>query len=134
MKCRLRQADFVELIEAAAPALGWAEGVFTEVYADNAATAVRAVIEDSPFASAVREFAEECVEWDGSASELLPLIDSRVSESIRKHRSFPKTPEAVGSALKRFAAALRTVGVDLRFDRVGQKRKRTWTIHYKPGT
>ena len=124
-------ADFAELIEAAAPALGWADGAFTEVYADNQATAVRNIIEDNPVARAIREIAEERGEWEGSASELLPLIDARVSDSIRKHRSFPSTPAALGGALARLAPSLRAVGIDATQGRGGKERKRTWTILHK---
>lgn len=128
VKRRLRMADFVELIEAAAPALGWKAGSFTDVYTDNAATAVRNIIEDNPVARAIRELAEERGEWEGSASELLPLIDARVSDSIRKHRSFPSTPAVLGAALARLAPSLRAVGIDMIQGRGGKDRKRTWTI------
>ena len=131
VKRRLRMADFVEWVEAAAPALGWPEGTFPDVYADNAATAVRNIIEDNPVARAIRELAEERREWEGSASELLPLIDARVSDSIRKHRSFPSTPAALGGALARLAPSLRAVGIDMIQGRGGKDRKRTWTILYK---
>jgi putative DNA primase/helicase len=127
---RLRMADFAEWIEAASPALGWLDGTFPEVYSDNQATAVRNVIEDSPLAHAIREIAEEKGEWEGSASELLPLVEGRVSDSTRKHRSFPSTPATLGAALARLAPPLRTVGVDARKGRVGRERQRTWTIRY----
>jgi hypothetical protein len=128
---RLRMADFVEWIEAAAPALGWAEGAFTEAYAENQATAVHNVIEDNPIARAVRQLGEERGEWEGSASDLLPLLDAKTPENTRKHRSWPATAAKLGRKLRRLMPALRTVGVDIIYDRVGHDRQRTWTIRYQ---
>ena len=128
---RLRMADFAEWIEAAAPALGWTEGAFVEAYAENQATAVHNVIEDNPVARAVRQLVEDRGEWEGSASELLPLLDAKTLDNTRKHRSWPKTPAILGAALKRLMPALRTVGVNIMYDRVGHDRQRTWTIRYQ---
>ncbi len=128
---RLRMADFVERIEAASPALGWADGAFTEVYAENQATAVHNVLADNPLARAIREVAKERGEWEGSAIDLLPLIDARVADSTRKHRSWPSTGQALGGALRRLAPALRTVGVDVSNLRVGHARQRTWIIQHR---
>ena len=131
---KLRMADFAVWIEAAAPALGLEPGEFVRAYADNRAVAVRQAIEDNPLAKAVREMAEQAERWEGAASALLPLLDARVSEAARKHRSHPSTPAALGKALVRLAPDLRQVGVDVRRHRcTGDARERRWVIEYKGG-
>lgn len=122
-----RMADFAQWISAAEPGLGWEPGAFIRAYAENRSLAVEVVIENNAVAKAIRSLAAER-SWEGSASELLPLLENRVSETTRRHRSWPTSPSALGGWLGRLAPALRNVGVDLRFMRVGKGRRRTWII------
>ncbi len=67
----------------------------------------------------------------GAASALLPVLDARVSEAAKKHRSHPSTPAALGRALVRLAPDLRQVGVYVHRERTGKARARLWLIEYR---
>ncbi len=128
---KLRMADFIEWVEAAAPALGVEPGAFSRAYAENRAATVRMAIENNPVAQAVRSLAREIGHWEGSASELIPILDGREAEATKKHRSWPSTPSTLGRALMRMAPDLRGVGVDVQRDFRGKNRDRVWVIEHK---
>ena len=130
LTCKPRMADAALWIEAAEPGLGFDPGSFNRAYAENRSAAERFVVENDPIASAVRSLVEERGEFEGSASELLPLLDARVSLDTKGLRSWPKRPSTLGQWLNRLAPALRAVGVDPRFNRVGKARDRVWTIRF----
>ena len=121
-------ADVAMWIEAAEPGLGWESGSFNQAYAENQMAVVFSIIDDNPVAQAVRNLAEERGEIEGTASEILPMLNDRVSETVQKQRSWPKYPSSLGSWLKRLSPALRATGMDVRFERVGRERRRLWTI------
>jgi hypothetical protein len=123
-----RLADFARWVEAAAPALGWGPGEFIAAYASNRAAGVQTAIENDPVAQAVRSLALGPAAWEGTASELLPVLDDRVSEATRRSRSWPTTAAGLGGRLRRVAPALRSVGVVVTQRREGQDRRRMWTI------
>ncbi len=128
---KLRMADFIEWVEAAAPALGVEPGAFSRAYAENRAATVHMAIENNPVAQAVRSFASEIKRWEGSASDLIPLLDDIVTEATKKHRSWPSTPATLGRALMRLAPDLRGIGVDVRRERRGKGRARIWVVECK---
>ena len=125
---KLRMADVAMWIEAAEPGLGWEPGSFNLAYAENQMAAVLSIIEDNPVAQAVRNLAEKRGEIEGSASEILPMLNDQISETVQKQRSWPKSPSSLGSWLKRLSPALRATGMDVRFERIGRQRRRLWTI------
>ncbi len=118
----VRLAAFVEWPESAA--LGWEPSEFAHVYADNRAVAVREAVADNPLAKAVGVMAERAERWTGAAGALLPLLDARMNEAAKKHRSHPSTLAALGKALVRLAPDLRQVGVDVRRHCTGQDSDR----------
>ncbi len=85
---------------------------------------MREAVEDNPLAKAVGVMAERGERWARAAGALLPLLDARMNEAAKKHRSHPSTPAALGKALVRLAPDLRQVGVDVRRHRTGQDRDR----------
>ena len=124
-----RMADFALWVTAAEPGLGWEPGSFIRAYADNRSAAVQTVVENNAVAQAIRTFLSKRGSWEGSASQLLPLLDNEVMESTRAHRSWPATPSALGGALARLAPALRAVGLEVWPDRLGGKlRQRVWVL------
>jgi len=123
-----RLADFARWVEAAAPALGWQPGEFIAAYASNRAAGVQTAIENDPVAQVVRSLALGPAAWEGTASELLPVLDERVTEAARRARSWPTTAAGLGGRLRRVAPALRSVGVVVTQRREGQDRRRIWTI------
>ena len=124
-----RMADFALWVTAAEPGLGWESGSFMCAYSDNRSAAVQTVVENNAVAQAITTFLSKRRSWEGSASQLLPLLDNEVMESTRAHRSWPATPSALGGALARLAPALRAVGLEVWPDRLGGKlRQRVWVL------
>jgi len=108
-----RMADFAMWAEAAEPGLPVQAGSFMEAYADNRAGLTQAAVEDDPFIAEVDAFARERGEWEGRASDLLTAIRNRWGDNPPAVRGVPKAPNAVSAKLRRYAPALRAVGVDV---------------------
>lgn len=125
-----RMADFACWVTAAELGLGWEPGSFLAAYRANRTGAIELAVENSPLASAIRDFMAERECWEGSAGELLPELDPLVLEKVRQSRAWPSTPSGLGAGLRRVAAALRQVGVDISIgDRAPTRdRKRLITI------
>jgi hypothetical protein len=111
-----RMADFARWVTAAAAALGWEAGAFLASYGGNSADANDLTLDASLVSQAVREWAAALTEpWEGSATDLLKLLDSTVDEKTRKLKTWPGTPQALSGALRRLAPNLRVSGVDVTF-------------------
>ena len=123
-----RMADFGLWMAATAPGLGWERVPFVQAYIDNRSTAVQIVVENNAVAQAIQRFMSRRGEWEGSASELLPLLEDEVTDSTRRHKSWPGLASSLGGWLRRLAPSLRAVGIDIRFARHGKVRRRVWTI------
>jgi hypothetical protein len=121
-----RMADFALWASACEAAL-WPEGAFIEAYAGNRAIAVDGVIDADPAASAVRSFARAHSSWEGSAAELLTALERDVGEKVAKSKLWPGAANALSGRLRRAAASLRKVGVEVTFDRA-ENRARSRTI------
>jgi hypothetical protein len=65
-----RIADFCAWITACEPGLPWPAGSFMQAYLNNRADGVEATLQADVVAVAVREFMEDKVTWEGSASAL----------------------------------------------------------------
>jgi 5S rRNA maturation endonuclease (ribonuclease M5) len=118
-----RMADFARWVEAAAPAFGWEPGEFLAVYEGNRANAVSATLEADVVAEAILELVASKGRWAGTASELLAELETQVSEQVRRQRAWPKSASSLSGRLKRAAPNLRSVGVELFFDRSGARRE-----------
>ena len=98
-------ADFAQWMAAAEPGLGWEEGSFLSVYLANREDAVQASLEADPIAQAVLKMVEEGFaedgRWEGSATELLPVLEDHVSENVKKSRIWPKTASMLPSGSRR---------------------------------
>jgi len=108
-----RMADFAMWAQAAEPGLPVQAGSFMEAYTDNRAGLTQAAVEDDPFIAEVDAFARERGEWEGRASDLLTAIKNRWGDNPPAVRGVPKAPNAVSAKLRRYAPALRAVGVDI---------------------
>src|SRR5262249_48947045 len=62
--------------------------------------------------------------WQGTASELLPLLTAQIPESASREREWPKRADTLGGKLRRVAPALRRTGIHIAFDRGGHARTR----------
>jgi hypothetical protein len=119
----LRMADFARFVTAAEPALGLERGAFAAAYRSNRSGAVALTLESSLVAAPVSTLA--VTGFEGTATELLKELADLVSEETRKQRGWPKQPHQLSGRLRRLAPALRRVGVQVEFDRIGHARTRT---------
>lgn len=110
-------ADFTLWVEAAAPALGWQPGEFLTAYRRNRARAVMTELEASPVARALLAFMADQPPADLLMGELLDgLTDIMTAGKTQDPPSgWPKSPQALGGALRRLAPALRAHGIELTF-------------------
>lgn len=109
-----RMADFVKWTTAAAPGLGWDNPAeFIDVYAGNRRDVTDATFEADPVAIAVRDFVVKVHSregWNGTATELLALLNERVSEGVRRSKIWPMSAQALGNRIDRIAPLLRGKG------------------------
>ena len=121
-----RMADYATWSVATKEALGLAPGSFLAAYGTNREDATVLAIEVSPIGPAIQEFMSDRSDWVGTAQELLEKLEAEhASEQIKKRRDWPKSPQAVGKALRRLAPSLRHDDIDIKFERgSGKTRKR----------
>jgi hypothetical protein len=118
-----RMADFARWVVAAEPACPWSRGQFLKAYARNRQDAVEAILDGDIVADVVQALCAES-RWQGTATELLEAVNARASEAQRRAKDWFTQPRQVSDALRRLAPALRRVGVDVRFFRLGRGRTR----------
>lgn len=119
-----RMADFALWATACETAL-WPAGTFWSAYFGNQDEAVENVIEGDPVATAVRTLMEERTAWTGTATDLLGALAEVAGERVAKSNSWPASPRALSSRLRRAATCLRNI--DITYLREG--RPRTRVIH-----
>jgi putative DNA primase/helicase len=119
-----RLADFERLIEAAAPALGWKPGEFSEIYRDNQNELDSVTLETDDVAAAIVSLIEDDSphKWYGTASQLLDAIAQKVSETARRAKSWPQNSTALGARLVRLAPVLRRRGIVIERKHSGERR------------
>jgi hypothetical protein len=120
-----RMADFAIWATAAEPAFGLRPGTFIRAYTANRAAGNESAIEASPVGRVIIEFVGMVDRWSGTSTELLAILDERTDEKTRKMESWPKSPRAFSSRLKRLAPNLREAGIGVEFIRQGHKGTRT---------
>jgi hypothetical protein len=94
-----------------------------QAYRENLANAVTLVLEASPVGDAVRQFVAPRTHWEGTASELLPLLTALMPEAVSREKSWPKQTNHLTNKLRRVAPALRRIGIHVVFDRTPGERK-----------
>ncbi len=112
-----RMADFAKWVNAAEPALPWPIGSFMEAYDDSRADAVAQALQADMVAVAVNNLLDETGSFEGTASELLTVLEFYTPETMRNIRSWPKTPRGLSNRLRRAATFLRQTGVEVETDR-----------------
>jgi hypothetical protein len=141
-----RMADFAKWVIACEPAL-WKEGDFLRAYRANILSAVESVLEASLVAGAVRSLMAALAKdaatkakdaaptWEGTSSDLLTRLTGVVDEKTSKSKEWPGSPRALSGRLRRAAAFLRRVGINIVFDRGARARQITITAYtHAPGT
>jgi len=126
-----RMADFAMWAVAAEPELGFAAGTFMAAYTGNQAEGFTAAIESSVIGLLILEMMEEHGEWQGTAKDLLTLLDCEYTdEATRRRREWPKAPRKLSCELRRLAPALRKLGINVDFGR-RTKRGKLLTLENK---
>jgi hypothetical protein len=120
-----RMADVALWVERAAPQLGWKPGAFIEAYRRMRDDTSGALIEASPVAPTVLNFAKDEKRWTGTAEELLARLNKIVDVADRP-KGWPGTARALGDALRRIAPPAHAAGVSLEFKR--SNGSRLWTL------
>ena len=126
-----RLADFARWATACETAF-WPEGTFGAAYTGNRNEAVDTVIDADPVGSAICALMTARTDWAGTASDLLNALEDEISEKVRKMKTWPSSPRALSGRVRRAAASLRTIGIDVAFDRAGHARTRTIRLTRKP--
>jgi hypothetical protein len=121
-------ADFARFGVAVERAVGWPPGAFEVTYAANREAAHDLTLEASLVAGPLEDFMKTTGDWTGTATELLDTLTQRVGEHIGRKREWPKTATALGGQLHRLAPPLRTVGVEVTFNRDARRRTITLTL------
>jgi hypothetical protein len=123
-----RMADFALWVTACETAL-WPAGTFWAAYCGNRDEAVEGVIEADPIATAVCALmTARATAWTGKAGELLAALAEVAGERVTKAKTWPADATRMGGRLRRAAASLRKVGIEVEFTHEGRGRSRTRTI------
>ena len=116
-----RMADFGLWVEACEPVL-WREGSFSFAYDANRNNAVDGLIDADPVAAAVRLFMTGRTAWTGTASNLLSVLTPGAGLDLSS--SWPKSASILAGRLRRVAALLRKIGIEMTFFKEGRTRTR----------
>jgi hypothetical protein len=114
-----RMADFAKWVVAAEPGLGLPSGTLLAAYERNRARVVDIALDASPVATAVRKLLDQPKHaglWEGTPDQALTALTALVSDEAKRQPSWPKSPSALSSRLRRSATFMRTVGISLDLD------------------
>ncbi len=109
-----RMADFAHFGRAVARALGKEPKDFDDAYRANLREHSIELVEDCPFARAVRELAKSRTKdepWCGNMQELLKLTTQTAKDKSISTKDFPKSPRWASTRLREVAPALRAEGI-----------------------
>jgi hypothetical protein len=116
-----RMADFTLWGYAVAPAIGWTEDDFRLAYRATRREALQTVIESDPVATGIVALVHAAGQrgkpWRGSQTSLWKELAGAAEDAARAP-GFPKSPEALGWALKRVIPVLADRGI-----RITQSRR-----------
>jgi hypothetical protein len=126
-----RMADFAAWAVAGMTALGWPPDIFRTAYAANRERSHDVALEASQLAAEVRALAGKGP-WEGTASDLLRVLNEQADESVRRQRSWPASPRAASNTLRRLKPDLRAVGVLVEFRKEPGGRRRLISIRTVP--
>jgi hypothetical protein len=118
-----RMADFAKWAAACETAL-WSRGTFLMAYNANRRRAVEDTIEADPVAACVRRIMTGQARWVGTASDLLKATAVGGYPLAGRIADWPKNPRALAGRLRRSQAFLRTLGIEIAFNREGQEGNR----------
>jgi 5S rRNA maturation endonuclease (ribonuclease M5) len=124
-----RMADFAKWVTAAEPGFGWEPGSFMTMYNENSSATIGIGLESDPIAQAIIDLQKDIGKWEGTATELLDVLENKTSDKILKSKQWPKVAQTLSNRLRRLAPVLREVGIELELGiRKGKERKRIISI------
>ncbi len=115
-----RMADFCRLGEAMSRALGHRDGTFVEIYTAHRREAISRTLEASPIAQAIAAFVERGGNHHGPVNQLLARLNELKPEHEREDY-WPRSPKGLADALRRYAPALRQVGIKVTIETTRRK-------------
>ena len=121
-----RLADFALWVTACEEVLGMQPGEAMAACRANSVEARDLALEASPLYQPLAELAREG--FTGTVAELRARLDSMVSDAMRRSVRWPKAPNGLSSALRRMAATLRAVGIELQFSRNNEQGRRMVSV------
>jgi hypothetical protein len=124
-------ADFAVWVSACEGAL-WKNGTFLAAYTANIAEAIETVLEADQVATVLRSYMDATSKFEGTASEMLKSLNCIIPETQQKAKGWPKRPANLAKTLRRIAAPMRKVGIDITFEREGKQGARNITITHQP--
>jgi len=133
-----RMADFALWATAAEQALRFDSGTFMAAYSGNRKEAVQETLEADPVGAAIIALMdshadqEKAEYWEGTCTELQRTLEALVDDNTRKSRSWPKSPQAMSSRLRRLATFLRESGIHVTLPSKAGKGRRLLTITRTP--
>ena len=126
-----RMADFAVWVSACEGAL-WKNGTFMAAYTANITEAIETVLEADQVATVLRSYMDATSKFEGTASDMLKALNGIAPETQQKAKGWPKRPANLAKLLRRIAAPLRKVGIDITFEREGKQGARNITIKRQP--
>lgn len=117
--CMPRLADWALWVEAAAEAIGWEPGSFTKAIGAGQAELVESSIDDHVEIRGLIDLIEEVGELRLPATELLDKIHDFLDLDPTGRRDLIRRGAELSRALREFAPALRSRGIEVEFGREG---------------
>src|SRR5690606_9151866 len=117
---RPRMADYARWIAAAEPALPWKPGEHLEIYTGNRREAAAVSLESNAVAQAVLALMDRREEWEGTATELLAVLEQYANDRDRRSKHWPANARALSGRLRRAAPLLRQAGVEIEWSHRGR--------------
>jgi hypothetical protein len=115
-----RMADFAQWGEAVSLGLGWPAATFLSQYLANRHDACAVALEDFPVVEALQAilalYRQEGYRA-GTPAQILHELCYLLPENGAKPAQWPKNARSLSCQLRRIAPQLRTIGIDVQFDR-----------------
>jgi hypothetical protein len=115
-----RMADFAKFSIAVEKAMGWHKNTFMSAYNSNRMLSTEISLESDPVALAVIDLDKK--KWKGTATGLLEMLSNQVSDTVRRGKSWPNTPNWLSNRIKRIIPSLRKIGIEIEFGRESSSR------------
>jgi hypothetical protein len=126
-----RMADFQLWAEACLSGVGHKAGAFSAAYEANRGDANRVALEASPVAAALIGLLDADGSFEGTASQLLCVLNRRRGEDKKPPDGWPARPHTLSGHLRKLAPNLRREGIDVAWS--ASHHPRTVTLRRRGG-